>query len=104
MLIDGPATIRLTFSAWFFAHGIAHIPAFLVSSQLWRTASMPFHMKILNDSIDVVTSGARLIGTARLISDLAFITMAFSTATGLCGSERDACTALGGSIGLCALS
>jgi hypothetical protein len=99
-----PGIIRLIFSAWFFAHGIAHIPAFLVSWQLWRTASMPFHTKILNDRIEVGSGGVRLIGTAWLICGLAFIALAFLTAAGLGGWQRVAWTVLGVSIGLCALS
>ena len=65
---------------------------------------MPFDTRILNNSVDVGTVGARLVGAAWLICGLAFIALSFFTATGVNGWQLLAWTVLGVSIGLCVLS
>jgi hypothetical protein len=68
--------MRVLVAAWFLAHGLAHLPGFLVASQLRSFSELPFHTTILGDSVDVGVVGMRLIGIGWLFAGVAFAALA----------------------------
>src|SRR3989442_1558863 len=54
--------MRVLLAAWLLAHGVAHLPGFLVSWQLHDFPDLPFHTTILADRVDIRAVGIRLIG------------------------------------------
>ena len=70
--------MRIILALWFFTHGVAHLPGFLVSWQLRTFTELPFRTTILANSVDVGTVGVRLIGVGWLLSAVAFMALAVS--------------------------
>ena len=68
--------MRVVFAAWFLAHGIAHLPGFLVSWKLWSVPSLPFHTSVLANTVDVGTVGIRLVGLGWFFCCIGFIALA----------------------------
>jgi len=71
--------MRIGFAVWFLAHGVAHLPGFLVSWQLRDFSGLPFHTTVLGDSVDIGTVGIRLIGVGWLLAAVAFAVLAAAT-------------------------
>src|SRR5262245_14362174 len=58
--------MRIVLAIWFLAHGLAHLPGFIVAWQLRAFPSLPFHTTVLADSIDIGKFGMRVLGLAWL--------------------------------------
>src|SRR3954451_18196685 len=71
--------MRIVFAVWFLAHGVAHLPGFLVCWQLRDSSGLPFHTTVLGDSVDIGTVGIRLIGVGWLLAAVAFAVLAAAT-------------------------
>lgn len=68
--------MRILLAAWFLAHGLAHLPGFLVSWQLRSLPDLPFHTTILSDTVDIGRVGIRLVGLGWLFAAAAFAMLA----------------------------
>jgi hypothetical protein len=86
-----------------FAHGIAHLPGFLVGWQLASLPELPFRTTALGNLIDVGTVGARLIGTSWMIVALMFLVLAAAVALRPAGWPQALPVALALSTLLCLL-
>ena len=64
--------MRIVFAVLLVAHGVAHLPGFLVSWQLQSFPELPYRTTIVGGSIDVGSSGIRAIGLAWLASSVMF--------------------------------
>ena len=95
--------MRIFLALWFFAHGVAHLPGFLVSWQLRTFAELPFRTTILADSIDVGTVGVRLIGVGWLLGAVAFMALAGAAMLRVAGWQEATYVALAFSLILCVL-
>lgn len=62
------------------AHGIAHLPGFLVNWQLRTLPEMPFRTTILAGALDIGVPGTRLLGAAWLVAAMAFVGLGASVA------------------------
>jgi hypothetical protein len=83
--------MRIFLALWFFAHGVAHLPGFIVSWQLRTFTEFPFRTTILADSVDVGTVGVRIIGVGWLLGAVAFMALAVATMLRVpCWQEGDA--------------
>jgi hypothetical protein len=68
--------MRIILAVWLFAHGVAHLPGFLVSWKLWTSPELPFHTTILANKVDVGTTGIRVIGVGWLAGAVGFVALA----------------------------
>ena len=71
--------MRIMLSFLLLAHGIAHLPGFLVA---WRLASfpeLPFRTTVFG-TVDVGIAGARLVGVGWLVSAVVFMALAAAIA------------------------
>ena len=68
--------MRIVLAIWFFAHGVAHLPGFLVAWQLRAFPELPYHTVILGNTVDVGSTGMRLIGLGWLLGSVAFVALA----------------------------
>lgn len=71
--------MRIVFAALLLAHGVAHLPGFLVSWQLRTFPEMPYRTAILGGSVDVGDGGIKAIGVAWLVSSVLFVVAAGAT-------------------------
>jgi len=69
------STMRIVFAIWFFAHGVAHLPGFLVSWRLWSFRELPYHTRILGNTADIGSVGIRVIGVGWLFAGIAFVAL-----------------------------
>ena len=65
------------------AHGIAHLPGFLVPWRLTRPADMPYKTTLLAGRVDVGNGGIRVVGALWLVAALAFVAAGIAALTGL---------------------
>ena len=95
--------MRIILALWFFAHGVAHLPGFLVSWRLWTFTELPFRTTILANSVDVGTFGVRLIGVGWLLSALAFMALGVAAMLRVAWWQEAMYVVLGFSLILCVL-
>jgi len=95
--------VRIVVAALMVAHGIAHLPGFLVSWQLRSFPEMPFRTTILGSSVDVGEAGIKAIGLAWLATSVAFGILAVATLTRAGWWQPVAYIAIGVSTALCFL-
>jgi hypothetical protein len=95
--------MRTLLAVWFFAHGVAHLPGFLVSWQLRTFPDLPFRTTILANSVDVGTVGVRLIGVGWLLSAVAFMALAVAAMLQVAWWQEATYVVLGFSLILCVL-
>ncbi|HJZ71068.1 MAG TPA: hypothetical protein VKE51_04965 [Vicinamibacterales bacterium] len=95
--------MRIVFALWFLAHGVGHLPGFLVSWQLRDFAGLPFHTTVLAGSVDVGAVGIRVIGVGWLLAALAFALLAAATILRVEWWHQAAYVVLGFSVMLCVL-
>ena len=62
-----------TFAALLLAHGVAHLPGFLVSWQLRSFPETPYRTAILGGSVDVGDGGIKAIGVVCLVLSVLFV-------------------------------
>jgi hypothetical protein len=94
--------VRYVLAFLLLAHGIAHLPGFLVGWQLGSFAELPFRTTVISHSLDVGIVGARLVGTAWMIASFGFVVLAASVAFAA-ASPKWLPVALGLSTALCIL-
>jgi hypothetical protein len=63
-----------------FAHGIAHLPGFIVSWQLGSFPDLPYRTTIFGTSLDVGPEGMRLIGLCWIGMTTALVALASAVA------------------------
>jgi len=95
--------MRTFLAIWFFAHGVAHLPGFLVSWQLRTFAELPFRTTILSNSVDVGRVGVRLIGVGWLLGAVAFMALALAAMLRVAWWQGATYVVLGFSLMLCIL-
>jgi len=95
--------MRIFFAIWFFVHGVAHLPGFLVSWQLRTFSELPFRTTILANSIDVGRVGVRLIGLGWLLGAVAFMALAAAAMLRVAWWQGATYVVLGFSLVLCIL-
>ena len=93
--------MRIVLAALMVAHGIAHLPGFLVSWQLRSFPEMPFRTTILGSSLDVGTGGIKVIGLIWLAVSVAFGILAVATLMRGAWWQPIAYAAIGLSTALC---
>ena len=96
--------MRVLLAAWLLAHGVAHLPGFLVSWQLHDFPDLPFHTTILADRVDIGAVGIRLIGAGWLLCAVAFSTLALAVLLRVVWWEKATYMVLAVSLILCVLS
>ena len=95
--------MRIVFAVWFLAHGVAHLPGFLISWQLREFSGLPFHTTVLANRVDVGKIGIRLIGVGWLLAAVAFAVLAAATILRAEWWHEAAYVVLGFSLMLCVL-
>lgn len=95
--------MRILLAVWFLAHGVAHLPGFLVSWQLRAFSDLPFHTTIFADSVDIGTVGIRLIGVGWLLGAIAFAVLAAAAILRVSWWQEATYVVLGFSLALCVL-
>ena len=95
--------MRILFAVWLFAHGVAHLPGFLVSWRLWNFVDLPFHTTILANTVDVGMVGVRLIGIGWLLGAIAFVALAVTVMLRMAWWQDATYVVLGFSLILCVL-
>lgn len=68
--------MTVVFAVWFVAHGVAHLPGFLVSWRFLSVPSLPYRTAVLANKVDVGFVGIRVVGVLWLLCFLAFILLA----------------------------
>src|SRR5262245_46465483 len=95
--------MRILLAVWFFAHGLAHVPGFIVAWQLRSFPSLPFHTTVLANSIDIGRVGIRVVGLAWLLGGVAFAALGLAAMLRAPWWRETAYVVLGLSLGLCVL-
>lgn len=93
--------MRIVLAALLVAHGVAHLPGFLVSWQLRTFAEMPYRTTILGGTIDIGSGGIKAIGIAWLVLSVAFGVAAVATLVRAAWWQPFALSAAGLSAALC---
>src|SRR5215510_8740895 len=95
--------MRVFLAVWFFVHGVAHLPGFLVSWQLRTFNDLPLRTPILANSVDVGRIGVRLIGLGWLLGAVAFMALAAAAMLRVAWWQGATYVVLGFSLKLCIL-
>ena len=95
--------MRIVLAVWFFGHGVAHLPGFLVSWRLRSFPELPYHTTILGNSVDVGSFGMRIIGAGWLLGTVTFVALAAAALFRMPGWQDAAYVVLGFSLILCIL-
>jgi hypothetical protein len=77
--------MRIALAVLMVLHGIAHLPGFLVSWRLTKSAHLPYGTTLLAGRVDVGDAGIRAVGVLWLLAALAFVAAAFATWTSRAG-------------------
>jgi len=64
------------------AHGLAHLPGFLVAWRFTEFSEMPYHTGLAGGAIDVGPAGIRIVGVGWLLAALGFWVAGLATITG----------------------
>jgi len=95
--------MRIALAIWFVAHGVAHLPGFLVAWRLRDFSGLPFHTTVLANRVDIGTAGMRLVGVGWLLAAVAFAALAVVTILRVEWWQEAAYAVLGFSMMLCVL-
>jgi hypothetical protein len=68
--------MRIVLALLLVAHGIAHLPGFLVDWQLRSFPELPFRTTIFGGVVDVGTTGIKVVGLSWLMVALTFVAAA----------------------------
>ena len=68
--------MRFLFAAMLAAHGVAHIPGFVVSWRVGALPELPYTTTILAERFDVGDAGIRVVGLLWLLAGLGFLNAA----------------------------
>ncbi len=71
--------MRIILAIILFAHGIAHLPGFIVSFQLTALEEIPYKTTILAGNVDLGDVGIKVMGALWLTAALAFSVSGIST-------------------------
>ena len=71
--------MRIVLSVLLLAHGVAHIPGFLVSWQFRSFPELPYRTTILAGTVNIGEGGIKAIGLAWLVSSVLFVVAAGAT-------------------------
>jgi hypothetical protein len=71
--------MRIVLAALLLAHGIAHLPGFLVNWQLRTFPELPYRTTIFGGAVDVGEGGIKAIGVAWLVLSVLFFVAAAVT-------------------------
>ena len=93
--------MRIVLAVLMVAHGIAHLPGFLVSWQLRSFPEMPFRTTILGSSLDVGAVGIKVIGLMWVAVSVAFGILAVATLVRAAWWQPIGYAAIGLSTALC---
>jgi hypothetical protein len=93
--------MRIVLAVLLLAHGIAHLPGFLVSWRLRSFAEMPYRTTILGGSVDIGDGGIKTIGLAWLVASVLFVVAMGATLTRAAWGQPVVCAAAGLSTLLC---
>jgi len=92
--------MRWILASMLLAHGVAHLPGFVVGWELASFPELPFRTTIFG-TIDIGLAGARLVGIAWLLSAIAFAAIAATIALRVELPSALLPLALGASAALC---
>ena len=95
--------MRIILAVLLLAHGIAHLPGFLVSWRLRSFPEMPYRTTVLGGAVDIGDGGAKAIGVAWLVLSVLFVVAAAATLMRATWWQPFVYTALGLSTALCVL-
>jgi hypothetical protein len=87
--------MRILLAMWFFGHGVAHLPGFLVSWQLRTFPELPYRTAVLGNTVDVGPLGIRVIGVGWLLGSIAFVGLAGAALFQVTGWQDAAYVVLG---------
>jgi hypothetical protein len=68
--------MRIVLALLLVAHGIAHLPGFLVDWQLRSFPELPFRTTIFGGALDLGASGIKIVGATWLVLAAAFVAAA----------------------------
>jgi hypothetical protein len=68
--------VRIVLAVMLLAHGVAHLPGFLVSWQLRSFPELPYRMTILGGAVDVGARSVKAIGLVWLLLSALFVAIA----------------------------
>lgn len=64
--------MRIALACFLFAHGLAHLPGFIIPWRLATMADMPYKTTLLSDRINAGDVGIRIVGVLYLLAALSF--------------------------------
>ena len=88
---------------WFLAHGVAHLPGFLVAWQLRDFPGLSFQTTLLANRVDIGTVGMRFVGVGWLLAAVAFAALAVLAILRVAWWQEATYAVLGFSMMLCVL-
>jgi hypothetical protein len=68
--------VRIVLAVMLLAHGVAHLPGFLVSWQLRSFPELPYRTTILGGAVDVGAGSVKAIGLVWLLLSALFVAIA----------------------------
>ena len=68
--------MRWVFAFLLLAHGVAHLPGFIVAWRLRDLQGLPYRTTLFGTSVDVGAAGIRVVGVAWLLIALALASLA----------------------------
>jgi hypothetical protein len=74
--------MRWILAALFVAHGVAHLPGFLVDWKLWQTPEIPYRTTLFAGVLEVGTTGTRVLGGLWLVAALSCFGTGLAMAVG----------------------
>jgi hypothetical protein len=95
--------MRIVLAALLLAHGVAHLPGFLVNWQLRSFPEMPYRRTILGGAVDIGDGGIKAIGLVWLVLSMLFVVAAGATLMRATWSLPFVYIAVGLSTALCVL-
>jgi hypothetical protein len=74
--------MRIILALLFVAHGIAHLPGFLVPWKIGHSADVPYSPTVLNGAVDLGPVAMRALSTLWVIAALGFVVAGIATVRG----------------------
>jgi hypothetical protein len=71
--------MRIALAFLFIAHGIAHLPGFLVPWRLAAPAGVPYTTAVIDGAVELGPVGIRVVGGFWLLAALAFVVAGVAT-------------------------
>jgi hypothetical protein len=94
--------MRYVLAFLLLGHGIAHLPGFIVASQLGSFPDLPFRTTVFGTSWDIGVDGMRLMGLGWITAAVALVALAATLALGAQVPPPVSAAVLGLSLVLCA--